>query len=902
MNIFDSVRSTAAGRLEQTAMILWCGEGKNHVYTYRAMLESVDVFSAHLAAIGMKSGFRVAIAAQSCPEWSIAYLAILKLGGTPALLDASLPPNDLLELLRQSDPACVYTSGETLEKLGDCSDIPILNIHDDGRAFPAFEGRKCPASQSDCDERVASIIFSSGTTHSASGIMHGHDAIIGSALMCCSNNGVGAEDRFFGVLPCSHIYGLYVQVIAPLVLGGSVCFIEKMDAACLVGALKGYKPTVFPAVPKVFDLLRINVLKIINADPKTAKLFQIFFPICVWLRKHFGIKLGLLLFKSVNEGFGGHLRVIASAGAPTGKETAEFFYGVGLNLLITYGATETSIPVIGNYGGQVTTDTCGRPYPDITIKQTPEGEFLVKSPFLMLGYFRDEEATQASYDAEGWFKTGDLGYIDRKQNVHFNGRLKDNIVLSTGKKVAPDDIEAAYADIPGIQEFAICGLPVSQGGYDKIHAFIVSDTANQETIRDAFLARSRDLESYMKLHSLHFIAEIPKTTLQKPKRFLLRQAYQMGTLTDVGLLPSDSAAAAPIAASVASATASMPDAAVTAATDAANAMSSSAEATATTSITPSPVGQNQDARDFLIAAAARLAEVDPAVVKGNTCVFKDNAIDSLGVMELVLEMETFMGREFDELPPPYSTLDELTAMISNLKETSPVAREQGSYFKIQKKRLGDYVIFNACRRFMAGFYNISVQNDNLLPQNGGYIICANHVTNFDYLLLTAKFKKEQFMTLCCMAKKELFKKTPLSALISRVAGMIPVDREGNVTISMKTAKEKLLENWSLLIHPEGTRSRTGEMGCFKNGAAVLALESGVPIVPAYIRGGYEVYPAGRPLPKLINWKTRRKFDIEVIYGAPIFPENQTVDSMMQRLNRAVQQMIIGDIQKDSGAE
>ena len=852
MNIYETVEGIAESRMSQTAMILWGSEGETRRYTYKEMIEGVAVFSETLASLGLKKGFRVAIIAESCPEWSLAYLAVLKTGGTPALIDSSLAPLDLVDLLSQSDPACVYASDATVAKLGSCATLPVLDIHDYGRPFAEFSGRKCPATQEDCDERVASIIFSSGTTRRASGVMHGHEAIMGSAIMCCDNNGVGADDRFFGVLPCSHIYGLYVQVIAPLILGGSVCFIEKLDAACLVAALQGYKPTVFPAVPKVFELLKTNVLKVINGNPKTEKLYKIFFPICFWLRKHFGIKLGLVIFKSVNEGFGGHLRVIASAGAPTDKETSEFFYGIGLNLLITYGATETSIPVIGNYGGQVTTETCGKPYPGIEIKYSPEGEVLVKSPFLMLGYFRDEETTLASYDEGGWFKTGDQAYLDQEQNVHFYGRLKDNIVLSTGKKVAPDDIETAYAGIHGVRDFAICGIPVSEGGYDRTYAFVVTaDDATQDTVRDAFLERSRDLEQNMKLHGIHFVNEIPKTTLQKPKRFLLRQAYQ-------------------------------------------------AEA-AECETAPENVVAAKDLQGFLTATVARLAGVGAAEVSGSTRIFEDLAIDSLGAIELILEVEAFMDREFDEIPDSSITFDELIKAISDTKEAANNTAAQASRFSIQKKKPRDYGLFNMCRRFMALFYNINIKNDNLLPKDSGYIICSNHVSNFDYLFLTAKFKKEQFMTFCCMAKQELQKKTPFSALLARVAGMIPVDREGNATISMKTAKEKLMENWGMLIHPEGTRTRTGEMADFKHGAALLALESGVPIVPAYIKGGYEVFPAGRALPKLFNWKAGKKFNIEVIYGDPILPENETVDTLMQRLNAAVQQIAGGDA-KTAGGE
>lgn len=838
MNIYEEVVKAGANRQDKTAMMLWGTDGERSVYTYRRMFDSIGAFAGILSQAGMARGFRAAIVAESCPEWGIAYLAILKAGGTPALIDASLPADDIQNMIEQCDPACIYVSASTADKLGDGKGLPLFDIHSVGAAYPGFEGRTCPAFQDDCDERVASIIFSSGTTRRASGIMHGHEAVIGSALMCCNNNGVGSEDRFLGVLPNSHIYGLYVQVIAPLILGGTVCYIESLDAACLAGALQGFKPSVFPAVPRVFELLRAGIMKKVNSDAKTAKLFRMLFPLCLWLRRHTGLNLGRVLFKSVSTGFGGHMRVMASAGAPTDRETAEFYYGVGLNLLITYGATETSIPVIGNYGGHLTTDTCGRPYPEITVSQTSSGEFLVKSPYLMLGYFRDEEATKACYDSEGWFKTGDQGFIDEKKNIHFSGRAKDNIVLSTGKKVAPDDIEAAYAGIAGVQDFVICGVPVSAGGYDTVHAFAVVNKADCDAIREAFQKRSRNVSPNMRLHGIHFVESIPKTTLQKPKRFLLRSLVE--------------------------------------------------EKETVSASKPAPA--KQDLRGFIIATVSRLADINASDLTGNTRIFEDLPIDSLGAIELMIEVESYLGRELSEAPGRKITIDEFINVVAAMDESPSSFKKRERPARIRKKYLSDYSLFNACRQLMTYFYNINVQNDDLLPQEGGYIICANHVTNFDYLFITTKFRKERFMTFCCMAKKELLKKNPLNLLIARIAGMIPVDRDGNASMSMKAAKEKLLENWGVLIHPEGTRSRNGEMGQFKFGAAFLALESGVPIVPAYIRGGYEVFPAGRRLPRLFNWKTHSKFKIDVIYGEPIFPENQTVDTIMQRVNSAVRRI------------
>ena len=146
------------------------------------------------------------------------------------------------------------------------------------------------------------------------------------------------------------------------------------------------------------------------------------------------------------------------------------------------------------------------------------------------------------------------------------------------------------------------------------------------------------------------------------------------------------------------------------------------------------------------------------------------------------------------------------------------------------------------------------------------------------------------MNFCCMAKKELFNKSPLNKIFIQIAGLIPVDRGGNAFSALMTAKDKLKEQWGILIHPEGTRSKDGQIGEFKKGAALLAIESGVPIVPAYIKGGHDVYPPSQKLPKLFNWKYFKKYTIEVIYGEPILPNGLNVDDLMQKVNAAVKSL------------
>jgi 1-acyl-sn-glycerol-3-phosphate acyltransferase len=210
-----------------------------------------------------------------------------------------------------------------------------------------------------------------------------------------------------------------------------------------------------------------------------------------------------------------------------------------------------------------------------------------------------------------------------------------------------------------------------------------------------------------------------------------------------------------------------------------------------------------------------------------------------------------------------------------------------------KKNKQDYNVFRFIQNIVRWIYNIRIENDKVLPNDGGYIICSNHVSNFDYLFLTLNFKWERFSKFCCMAKKELFSKKSLSVALAKIAGMIPVDRSGFANSAFTVIREKLKENWGVLIHPEGSRSDNGEITIFKKGAALLSIEANVPIVPAYIDGGYEVYPKSKKLPHLFNWKKMKKYRVNIKYGEPIFPKKLNADELIKVVESAVMQLKYG---------
>lgn len=843
MNIYDSYREVNDPHPQKHAMSKRFASGELEEYTYAQMTEKVDRYADTLLSAGLTPGDRVAFVSEGMPEWTIAFLAAAKIHCTSVLIDASLSADELTDYIERSDVRAAFFSTATVSKFEHFPEykFPVYNIYD-GTVFDGCVSKvsdELPETP-DKDEEIATIIFSSGTTRRAAGIMHYHDSLIKTTQMTLKEQKLSSEDRFLAVLPNSHIYGVICLVLGPILSGADIHYIDGLSGEAVLKAFGEYHPTVFPAVPKVYELFMTQVMKKINSKALTKTMFKVFFPICLKKRYKNGSLLGKKLFKSIHEGFGGSLEFLCSAGAPLKKEVAEFFYGTGFNIIITYGASETNIPTIGNFPGKLTTDSCGTPYPAIKTKVSDTGELLIKSPFMMKGYFRDEESTKAAFDDDGWFLTGDLVSVNEKGYYSVTGRSKENIVLASGKKVTPDDIEAKYTGVSGVKEFVICGVPAEGADYDEVHAFIVPESTSPEAhtlIKNSMRLIGNELPSYMKIQQFHFENEIPRTSLQKPKRYLLKKMALEERQSGVKTV-------------------------ITAKAD------------------------KTDITGTVKRIIAEIANVSVDDVTENTQLFNELPIDSLSSINLALQLEDALGVNIE----PYYT-DNMTVadVISALKGTSEIKNVIGQSqdnYPLEKDNK-DYYMFCFFRNLARFFYKLKIAGKENVPKDKGFIICANHVSKIDYLYIANAFSKEEYKHLCCMAKKELFKDTWFSRRLIKSTGMTPVDRSGMNMQIMNNLCKRLDENWGVVIHPEGTRSEDGVFRTMKSGAAVLAIDAGVPVIPAYIDGAYEIIPKDKKTFSLFDWKHFKAHCVTLTFGKAIDSAGAGVEELTEKIQNAI---------------
>ncbi len=839
MNIFDEVYKLNSGRLGKRAMSMATDNGERYIFTYAELFKEAERYAALLTQAGVKSGDRIAIAAESSPWWIISFFAICKLRCTAALIDASLNGADIISFIDRSDVRGAFFTRNTYGRIKNkhSFEFPCFNVRDcavfDGS--PSSVSEKLPPS-TDTDEDVACIIFSSGTTRNAAGIMHYHDSLINTTKMTETVQEITEDSRFLGILPLSHIYGLFSLVMGPLITGSDVHFIESLSAEAMLGAFREYKPTAFPAVPKVYDLFKNAAMRKINSNAVTRLVYKKLFPVCYNARKKNGSLLGKRIFRSIHETFGGSLVRLFSGGAPLSRETADFYYGLGFNILSTYGASETNAPTLGSTRYDISTDSCGKPYPAIQIKLSEENELLLKTPFMMKGYFRDEASTKEAFTDDGWFRSGDTASTDEKGNIKITGRIKENIVLSTGKKVSPDDLEAKYVNVKGIKDFTICGVPSENGDYDEIYAFAVKEASVTEADAEEEISRiNAEAPVSMRIHKICFVNEIPRTSLQKAKRYLLkkqildeRQGIKRPEAADA-IADSDTAALAEII----------------------------------SKITNTPL----------------------SVIREDTKIFTDLAMDSLSAIDLAMEIESTYNVNVEGAYSSEMTVSDLMAVIKCGNTNDENTDSCGIY--PQEKTERDYRIFSLFRGFAKFCFNINAVNPENIPSDSGFILCPNHVTKIDYLFVSTAISKERFMKLCAMAKIELFRKDPFSRQLIKSTGMVPVDRGGMNMNTMNSIKAKIREGWCVLIHPEGTRSEDGVFRKIKSGASVIATETGVPVVPVYISGAYEIFPKSSKMIKFYDTKNKKRFDVDVIFGTPISPAGKTAAELTRELENAI---------------
>ena len=532
INKFERVCNLYA---ERTAVTYLLDGGEKEKYLFSDLREKSLQLAEKLKTSGLYPGDRVAILSALSPFCYISYFSFVYAGLTAVIIDPQLPEQEKDRLLANADIRGIVASEAVYSSYAKRYDnkMPVLHI-EDGRVYSESSQRSIMPPTPDPDLDAAAILYSSGTTSQAKGVVIGFEQqirAIDTDLKFVGTNNI----RWLEVYPFFHISGLSSS-LAILLNGAEIGLIEEVSAVKLQQAFHNYRPNTFALVPKVYEVLEGKTREAIKA--KGALVASVIFTLmrlCGSIRKNLKINLGKLIFTSINRQlFGGKMVFLGVGGGLSNPKTIEFFLQLGYVWFNMYASTEANVPITSTtYKDKYTIRSSGRVdrFPNVQIKiNSPnisgEGEILVKSDLLMKGYFRDAELTAAAFDEYGYFKTGDLGYVNKKNELIITGRAKEFIALHNGEKISPEDIERLYAEVAGTVEFACAGVPSKDGSYDTAQLFIekggLSDD-EQQNIRSRILRFSAHIGNLYQVYGVHFIDKIPVTSIGKVKRFQLKE-------------------------------------------------------------------------------------------------------------------------------------------------------------------------------------------------------------------------------------------------------------------------------------------------------------------------------------------------------------------------------------------
>ncbi len=435
---------------------------------YKDVDNNINALIAYLEDKGIKQGDKVAILSSNMPNWGIAYFAITFMGAIAVPLLPDFHTNEIKNILNHSESKILFVSKNLKHKIDNFSndslktviDIDNFSSNTDKNQSNSFNINNKPQKTYKVNEEdLAVLIYTSGTTGSSKGVMLTHKNICFDCIACKKIQAVDKSDRFLSILPLSHTYENTLGMILPLFSGACVYYLKKPPvSSVLLPALKMVKPTIMLSVPLIIEkIYRTNIKPAFEKSKTTRLLYKL--PI---IRK----KLNAIAGNKLMETFGGELKFFGIGGAKVDKTVEQFLIEAKFPYAIGYGLTETSPLIAGTAPKDTKLQAIGPTPEGITMKinnpdpKTGEGEVWAKGDNIMLGYYKDEKQTKEVITNDGWFRTGDLGVIDKDGYLSVKGRIKNVIVEASGENIYPEEIEAVINNFKHVAE----SLVVQQKG------------------------------------------------------------------------------------------------------------------------------------------------------------------------------------------------------------------------------------------------------------------------------------------------------------------------------------------------------------------------------------------------------------------------------------------------------
>lgn len=804
--------------------------GDEHL-TYGELRKLAFRVGGFLSAQGIQREDRVLLVAENRPEWVAAYFGIILAGATVVPVDAQAKPEEIVRIAAAAGAKGALISPRTGRRLmlegADPSAIAAT-----GAQLWLLDQAVCwkePLPRSQEPARLASIIFTSGTTGTPKGVMLTHRNFTFEVSRLVGVFNLGVDDNLLSVLPLHHTFEFSAGLLTPLSRGARMTYLSELTPKALNHALK-QGVTGLIGVPALWELLQRKIAGEFEDKGALPRLIlEGVQATNAFLRQYFDTNAGPLLAYPIHRALGGRLKHLVSGGAALNPEVADFFRSLGFNLTEGYGLTETApVLTVADPRKKHVAGSVGRALPGIELRIDRAdgegvGEVLARGPNVMAGYFANEEATRAVLDADGWLHTGDLGRLDAKANLFLVGRQKDLIVDTDGRNVYPDEVEELYAGHAAIKELSVVGLP--QGGRERVAALVVprdADGATRQAITEHLRVVSEGLPFHKRIKVWRtWEGELPRTATRKVRRPDVRTILERLIETRERI----------------------------------------------DGVVPSEVG-SQEALQVVRQLLAAVLGKDVASIDPEARLTADLGLDSLMFVELGAALEARLGVEVasDQLMGIERVRD-LAPLLQRHKSlpraVTPAHSREGSLpVPALMRTLGRKALGFSQQQFYERVMRMKVDGRHHIPVHTGFIVVANHTSHLDagFVKMALGDYGRNLVTLA--AQDYFFGSTLRRTYFENFTNVLPIERHGNVKQSLRRALETLRRGHTLLLFPEGTRSSDGALQSFKSSLGYLALHARVPVLPIYLRGTHAAMPKGSVL-----WPRQRRIGATI--GQPL---------------------------------
>ncbi|MEA2062370.1 MAG: AMP-binding protein [Gemmatimonadota bacterium] len=749
---------------------------------------------------------RILLTGANSPHWAAACLGAHMAGATVAPVDPDFPDRDLasvLEILEPDFVLCDRSSAGRFDKAGPKTiELETLEFPE---SPPSFEPVPLKPDQ------PLSIVFTSGTTSKPKGVMLTEENFLHNIRILKEGRDlISHRDRLLNLLPFHHVYPFTASLLTGLCSGVTIILPRSLKPEDIMRAAGDFRATIMIVVPQFLNGLHNRVFSTVADEPVHKRLGFNVLSRLGRLGNSRGLRPGRFIFRSLRRRLPA-LRYFACGGARLEPEVHRDLATLGLRIIEAYGLSETApVVTLNDYRAPVP-GSVGKPVPGVEVKvvrtdpAVTEGEILVRGPNVMTGYYHDPETTAEAF-LDGWFRTGDLGRLDERGCLYLTGRLKEIIVMPSGKNIYPQALEEHYSCSELFEEVCICLIEDHTGAHltavvlPSRQALMRKKTARiYEEVKFHIENLAIKLPSYQRVTRVELVEQpFPKTRLGKLKRFEIIEALK--------------------------------------------------KRIANSRVAGNQSDNGSEPADPLLSFTKRQLNLDRNP-SGTDNLETDLGLDSLSKLEFISAVEEHFGISIpEEEAGALLCLDDLRPQIIAGGEKPAAALQRPGILEPPPtlERLVDtgnspsgwavrFLGHLALSLALKTLFRTCLSGLENLPAKGPFIIAPNHLSFIDGLVLFGKLPWRVSRRLFFVGTGDIFERFPFSRACYR-GRIITTGQVGSTARSLDYCLEVLGNGWPLCLFPEGKRSIDKRADSPKPGVAILALEAGVPVVPVHLRG------------------------------------------------------------------